>query len=75
MQNRLFSQLTDDEKVRKLDIAIRRKTGNLLDAEKVGSLNRNISLKHQYAIAVHRIKCGSCRAIVANNTLHIIIPV
>jgi len=74
MCNKTYSQLTDAQKTRKFDIAIRNRTGNLLSAEKVGLMNRNISLKRQYSITVHKVKDSVISVKVAKNILHIFIP-
>lgn len=74
MINKAFSQLTDTERARKLDIAIRNHTDNLLTAEQIKALVRDISPDHQYIIAVHSVKCDSCEALVARNVLHIYVP-
>lgn len=74
MINKAFSQLTDAEKARKFDIAIRNHTDNLLTAEQIKALVRDVSPNHQYIIAVHPVKCESCEALVIENVLHIYVP-
>jgi len=74
MKNKAFSQLTDAERVQKFDIAIRNRTGNLLDAGQIMALAQGVSFERQYIIAVHEIKQGRCCVKVDENVLHIFLP-
>lgn len=74
MINKAFSQLTDSDRARKLDIAIRNHTDNLLSSEQVKALVQGISPNHQYIITVHPAKQDSCGALVVENVLHIYVP-
>ena len=74
MNNQAFAQLSDAERVRKLDIAIRNHTGNLLTAEQAIRLNRKISLKQQYFIKVRPISKDAYKVLVTDSTLLILIP-
>lgn len=74
MINKAFSRLTDAERARKLNIAIRNHTDNTLSAEQIKALMQDISPDHQYIIAIHPYKRESCEALVSENVLHIFIP-
>jgi len=74
MYNKAFSQLTDAEKARKLDIAIRNLTDNLLTAEQIKTLVQGVTPSHQYSIEVHPVDREGCGALVVRNTLHIFVP-
>ena len=74
MHNRTFAQLTDEQKARKFNIAIRNHTDNLLTAEQISALVQGVSPTHQYSIAVHPVNRDVCRAQVTGSTLHIFIP-
>jgi len=75
MLNKAFSQLTETERFKKFDTIIRRNTENLLDAEQIKALVREIQPDHQYNIIVHPANRESCEALVdENNILHIYIP-
>lgn len=74
MNNKAFAQLTDAERARKLDIAIRGHTDNLLNDRQINDLIRSISPDHQYVIVVHPVKQAGCETLVDDNVLHIYVP-
>ena len=74
MINKAFSQLTAAERLKKLDIVIRSRTNNLLDAEQIKALAKGIYFNRQYTITVHPADRGSCEALVEKNELRIYIP-
>jgi hypothetical protein len=74
VNNNAFLQLTDEERSRKLDIAIRHQTDNLLNAEQISSIMQSISPGHQYHIVVHPVNRDGCETLVVENVLHIYVP-
>ena len=74
MFNKAFSQLTETEQYKKFDAAVRRNTKNLLNAEQLKVLVKEIHLNHQYIIAVYPIERERCEALLDNNVIHIFIP-
>jgi len=75
MLNKAFSQLTEAERFKKFDAAIRRNTENLLNAEQIKALAKEIIPERQYNIMVHPAKQERCEALVGDdNVLHIFIP-
>jgi len=69
-----FSQLSDAERLKKLDTAIRRHTNNLLDAEQIKALIQELDFNRQYIITVYPTKKGRCEALIKKNVLRIYIP-
>ena len=74
VNNKAFLQLTDADRARKLDIAIRNHTDNLLGDEQIRVLMQSISPNHQYIIVVHPVKQDGCETLVTENELHIYVP-
>ena len=74
MKNKAFLQLTDAERTRKLDIAIRSHTDNLLGAGQIRDIIGRICPDHQYIIVVHPVDRDGCETLVAENVLHIYVP-
>ena len=74
MINKAFTQLADEKKAQKFDVAIRNHTDNLLNANQIKTLVQDISLNRQYVISVHPVKQDSCEALVVKNVLHIYLP-
>jgi len=75
MLNKAYSQLTAAERLRKLDVVIRSRTDNLLNAEQIKALAKGIYFHQQIKIVVHPDNRESCDALVdEKNVLHIYIP-
>lgn len=74
MTNKSFSQLTDTEKSKKFDCAVRNRTGNILNAERLCTLVAGISTNRQYIIIIHPTKQEICEALLDEDVLHIYIP-
>ena len=74
MLNKAFSQLTEAERMKKFDAAIRRNTENLLNAELIQALAAEIYLNRQYVIEIYPCKQEHCEALLDNNVLRIFIP-
>jgi len=75
LNNKAFSQLTHADKERKLDIAVRSLTDNLIDGGQVKDLIGSISPDRQYNITVHQVKRDRFGALVdRKNVIHIFVP-
>jgi len=75
MLNKAFSQLTETERFKKFDAIIRQNTENILNAEQIKALVKEIHSDHQYNIVVHPVKRESCEALLdEDNVLHIFVP-
>ena len=74
MYNKAFSQLTETAQYKKFDAAVRRNTGNQLNARQLKALVKGIHVKNQYIIAVHPINRERCEALLDENIIHIYIP-
>jgi len=74
MLKKAFSQLTETERIKKFDTAIRRHTDNILDAEQIKALIEGFNVTRQYIIAVYPTKRDFCEALIKKNVLRIYIP-
>jgi hypothetical protein len=75
MLNKAFSQLTEAERIKKFDTVIRRNTENLLNAERIQALLKDIQPNRQCVIIVHPVNREGCEALLSDdNVLHIYIP-
>lgn len=74
MLNQVFKNISAAKRLRKLDVIIRSRTDNLLNAEQIKALATDIYLNHQYIIVVHPTDKENCDALIADKVLHIYIP-
>jgi hypothetical protein len=74
MLNKAFSQLSDEERIKKFDTVIREQTENLLDAERIIALAQGLNVNRQYIVAVYPTKRECCDALIKKNVLRIYIP-
>ena len=74
MLNKAFSLLTETEQYKKFDAIVRKNTNNLLNAEQLKALVKEIHVDNQYIIAVYPIDRDRCEALLDDNVIHIFIP-